>query len=576
MSDIAKILTSQEYNKFKYIIILTLLMFFLETISLVSIPLFATVLLNESILFENYKFLNNINLIKDAGQARLIFYCGILVIFSFVVKNLFLVFLIYFQGNFQKKMKINISKKLFEHYIRMPFLNHLEKNPANLSRYVSNEISGFNMYLQSLTLLLRESIAIVVIFLLLISSSPFKVTIILLVFGLIAAVFLKSIKKMIKNKANINIKLGQNLTQTIYETFGAIKDIKIQMKEDKIVEYFNTDISTLEKNNFYFYIFEKMPRIIMEFLSVGILLIFCFFYLNLDSDITSAIPTLSLLTICIVRFIPAFNAVTVSKYYMKIMKPSLNVLLEEFKHFELLQNKNIQSIKKDEKQNLNLDLSKNFISVKNLSFHYPGENTKPLKDINFEIQAGSFVGITGRTGSGKSTLFHIMMGLLKPNSGIICNEGENIFLNSNKWKKKIGYISQNIFLLNASLKKNIIFTFDDEEFDERKLNESIKIAQIQDKILSLPKGLETNIGIDGSKLSGGERQRLAIARAIYRNPEVIFMDESTSALDVKTEGIILDKIRNHFKGKTILMIAHRKSSLDKCDRILTLEEGKII
>ena len=261
---------------------------------------------------------------------------------------------------------------------------------------------------------------------------------------------------------------------------------------------------------------------------------------------------------------------------MKIMKPSLNVLLEEFKHFELLQNKNIQSIKKDEKQNLNLDLSKNFISVKNLSFHYPGENTKPLKDINFEIQAGSFVGITGRTGSGKSTLFHIMMGLLKPNSGIICNEGENIFLNSNKWKKKIGYISQNIFLLNASLKKNIIFTFDDEEFDERKLNESIKIAQIQDKILSLPKGLETNIGIDGSKLSGGERQRLAIARAIYRNPEVIFMDESTSALDVKTEGIILDKIRNHFKGKTILMIAHRKSSLDKCDRILTLEEGKII
>ena len=168
--DIAKILTSQEYNKFKYIIILTLLMFFLETISLVSIPLFATVLLNESILFENYKFLNNINLIKDAGQARLIFYCGILVIFSFVVKNLFLVFLIYFQGNFQKKMKINISKKLFEHYIRMPFLNHLEKNPANLSRYVSNEISGFNMYLQSLTLLLRESIAIVVIFLLLIST----------------------------------------------------------------------------------------------------------------------------------------------------------------------------------------------------------------------------------------------------------------------------------------------------------------------------------------------------------------------------------------------------------------------
>ena len=279
MSDIAKILTSQEYNKFKYIIILTLLMFFLETVSLVSIPLFATVLLNESILFENYKFLNNINLIKDAGQARLIFYCGILVIFSFVVKNLFLVFLIYFQGNFQKKMKINISKKLFEHYIRMPFLNHLEKNPANLSRYVSNEISGFNMYLQSLTLLLRESIAIVVIFLLLISSSPFKVTIILLVFGLIAAVFLKSIKKMIKNKANINIKLGQNLTQTIYETFGAIKDIKIQMKEDKVVEYFNTDISTLEKNNFYFYIFEKMPRIIMEFLSVGILLIFCFFYM---------------------------------------------------------------------------------------------------------------------------------------------------------------------------------------------------------------------------------------------------------------------------------------------------------
>ena len=223
-----------------------------------------------------------------------------------------------------------------------------------------------------------------------------------------------------------------------------------------------------------------------------------------------------------------------------------------------------------------IDNSKSFFSLENVSFSYPGSKIFPIRNINLNIEKASKIGITGKTGAGKSTLFHLMLGLLTPQKGNIFYKGSNIFSDLNNWRNKTGYISQNIYLLDASIKKNIAFNFLDEPIDEQKLNNAINIANLEQKIANLPNGVNTVVGNDGVKLSGGERQRIALARAIYREPSIFFMDESTSALDTKTEEIVMNNIKNKFKDKTMIIIAHRKSTIEMCDKVLNLKDGSLI
>ena len=169
----------------------------------------------------------------------------------------------------------------------------------------------------------------------------------------------------------------------------------------------------------------------------------------------------------------------------------------------------------------------------------------------------------------------MILGLLVPKNGNIFYKGNNIFNNLEKWRKEIGYISQNVYLLDSTIKKNIAFNFLDETVDDKKIARAIEIAHLSEKIRDLPEGINTYVGADGVKLSGGERQRIALARAIYREPNIFFMDESTSALDSNTEEIIIQNIKNNFKSKTMIMIAHRKSTIDSCDKILNLQDGSI-
>ena len=575
MKKLRKLFSNKEFIYFKIILLLNSLMFFLEGISLISIPVFASILVDSSYIFDKVDILKNNSYLIGLEHNQLIILSASIVVISFVVKNVFLIFLIIFQGNFQKKIKTNIAEKLFRYYIQMPYLLHLEKNPAYLSRYVSSEIANLSTYLINFTLHFREVITIFVIFILLIFSSPGFILLIFSIFGFIGLLFLKIIKSFINLRAKKNIELGKNLTQTIYETFGSIKDIKVQMKENKVIDYFKKDFHQLENNNYYFFIIEKLPKIILEFLAILILVLISVFFINKVDNITEMLPILSLILISIFRFLPAFNAVTVSRYYMRLTNPSVEIIAEEInKSSTIIESHNLPNDKKD----YNLDQNR-YLEVKNLSFRYDNKNSQPLKNINFEIKKGEFIGITGKTGSGKSTLFLILMGLLKPEGGVVSHYGQNINKDERIWKKKLGYVSQNIFLLNGSLKKNILLNFDssdDENCNQEILNQCIEIAQLKPKIDSLHDGLDTHIGVNGSKLSGGEKQRLAIARVLYRDPEIILMDESTNALDEKTEDKILKNLRSgKLNKKTILIISHRKNTLNKCDKVLNLDLGEI-
>ena len=568
-------LNDTDKSKLKLILILNFLMFFLEFLSLGSIPIFVSSILDQNFLTNKVNNYFGYDFISETIIKNIIVLTGIFVVLAFVLKNFFLIFLTYLQGNFFKKLKIDLSNKLFSYYVNCSYFFHLKNNPSTLSRNISNEIQGgIYTYFFHLIALIRESLAILVIISLLLIVNPITTLAICLFLGTIMFFYLKKIKPTIKKKSIQNQELVKNITQTIYEAFGSIKDLKILRKENEVVSFFNKKILTYEKNFYFFSFYEKLPRIFLELFSIITIIIVSLIYLGFNENFINILPILSLIVIAVVRFIPAFSSITLSLTYMKMFEPSVNLISKEINKINL-ENKSKNEYYKSNYKTINSQTKKTFFSVDNISFSYPESKIFPLKNIKMNIEEGSKVGITGKTGAGKSTLFHLMLGLLEPKEGNIFYKGESIFKNLDSWRKEIGYISQNIYLLDSSIKKNIAFNFLDENINNVKLEKAINIANLSEKISDLPNGIDTRVGTDGLKLSGGERQRIALARAVYREPNIFFMDESTSALDLKTEEKIMENIKANFNDKTMVIIAHRKTTIEKCDKVFNLEDGLI-
>ena len=566
------ILGKKKKNNIIIFIFLNLIYLFLEFLSLASLPIFVSFIIDPNIVLGKLNFyLQNYYLSNLNFQSQLLV-LSILIIVIFLLKNLFLIFLAYLQNNFLKKIKVDLSEKFFSFYINSPYLYHVNNNPSKLSRNISDEIQGLYIYFFHLSGLLREGLTVLVIFICLIFVNFYLTLFIVLFFFIISFFYLRLIKPFIKKKAIENQNMRQVITQIIYEAFGSIKDLKILNKENQIKSFFNKKINIYEKNLLYFTYFDKLPRIFLELFSVIIVCLICIFYLNLGQDYKVLIPTLSLFAISFMRFAPAFSSLTTSIYYMKLFEPTIDLIYLELKNIKNTEINNLKNIN-TEVNKLSNDLEKNFIFLNNITISYPGSKLVPIKNITMNIEKGSIIGITGQTGAGKSTLFHLMLGLLTPQQGNIFYKGKNIFSDLSAWRKEIGYISQNIYLLDGSIKKNITFNFFGENIDDIKLNYSIKVSGLEDRINKLKNGLDSEVGVDGLKFSGGEKQRIAIARAIYQNPNILFMDESTSALDEETEEVIISNLFNAFKDKTIIIIAHRRSTINRCNVVWNLKNG---
>ena len=566
------IIGEKNINKIIYFLFFNLIYFLLEFLSLVSLPLLISFIVDSNFIIKKLNiFLYNYKL-NELNNNSLLSILITLVIIVFLLKNLFLIFITFLQNNFLMKIKVNLSNKLFLFYINSSYLYHVNNNPSKLSRNISDEIQGLYTYFFHLSTFFRECFTVFIIFFILIFVNFYLTLLIIIFFLTISLFYLKLIKPYLKKKAIENQNMRQIITQIIYETFGSIKDLKILNKENQIINFFNKNINIYEKNLLYFRYFDKLPRIFLELLSIIILCLISFFYLNLGHDYKIFIPTLSLLAISFIRFAPAFSSITTSLYYLKLFEPTTDLIFLELKNIDNSKINNLVKINENI-NNLNRESKNKFIFLNDITFSYPGSKFFPVKNITMNINEGTIVGITGETGAGKSTLFHLMLGLLTPQQGNIFYKGKSIFSDLSSWRKEIGYISQNIYLLDGSIKKNIAFNFFNEKIDDLKLESCLKIAGLDKKIKQLKHGLESEVGVEGLRFSGGERQRIAIARAIYKEPNIIFMDESTSALDDKTEEIVISNLFNAFKGKTIIIIAHRKSTINLCNIVWNLKNG---
>lgn len=556
----------ESYHLFIFLIF-NVINFLLELSSILSLPLFAATLLNNELPQSYLNFF-----LKYFDEKNLIFYSSAFVLLSFLLKNLFLLFYAWYLGKFLQKVRSGLSKTFFNFYFDA--FNSRMKGllPSVMSRNVTVSVEGFYAYFDLLNTFARDITAIITVSLIIMFIN-FKIAIsIILVFSIVIISYFQIVRPKIKKKAQENQDLISNFNQMIIETFEALKDIKVYQKEKIVSKLFNSKIDTYEKNMFFFRLFEKFPRIFLEILSIFFILFFSIiFYIYTDS-ILSALPIIVLVVVSAIRLIPAFSGITTTLFYLRVYEPSVQIVYDQIKQIKNLEkkpklfNKNFKSTFEE-----NLDIIKNYIVIDKISHSY-NEKNPLLKKISLTIPKNSLVSIVGPSGSGKTTLQSILMGFIEPDQGNVYLENKNININYESWIKKISFVSQKVFLFDDTIEKNICLNFDNGKIDYNRLNKSVEIAELKQKILSLDNGYNELVGSSGSKLSGGERQRVALARAIYKKSDIIFLDEFTSNLDEDTENKIVSNIKNYLSDTTIIMITHRPEIAAKSDLILRLNK----
>ena len=571
-----KIIPKKQKSQFYLIIILLILSSFIEILGIGFIPVFVGFLIDPNLYLAKI----NINFVKNfflgLDELDLIIRASFVLCGIFIFKNLFLTFLVFFEGNFTKKIKIHNSKKLFEKFIYSPYSFHLDKNPSTFVRSVTSDINESTNYIKNVTLIIKEILVLIFIFSLLIYSDPKITTSIFLILGFFSFLFFFIIKNNLKKRGAINLITNSSLLKVSNQSFNAIKDVKLFNRENYLSNLFVKHFSMLEKNHLWSYFLSALPRFILEiFAIIGISGVILFLFLE-NNSIVDSLPLITLMAISTIRLIPSFNSITKSLSSMKYNQASLSNVYSIF--YERQIESKVKN-KTDEKNSYLIEpiIFNDNIELRNVSFKYKNNQTRVLQDINLKIKKNSKTAIIGKSGSGKTTIVDIIIGLLEPSKGQLLID--NVEIKENKlvnWKKRIGYIPQNFYLFDESIKKNVAFGINDNLIDENKVKNALELAQLKDFVDTLEKGIETKVGNQGIMLSGGQKQRIIIARALYNDPDVLILDEATSAVDEEVEKNFIDNLIKIGKNKTILIISHRKSTIENCDKILKVSEGKII
>ena len=426
------------------------------------------------------------------------------------------------------------------------------------------EVGGFNTYLSAYVSLLTEGLMMAAVLITVFFVQPIGALVFFIFIGSVSYLILKLSKGRLSYWAKIRESFDNQLSKLLLEGLGGIKDFKIFNKEDFFKKKFSN--LNLEKANILakYLTLNQTPRFLLEVtLIIGILIYIGYMYFN-NIDSSDIFASLGLFVAASFRLIPSVNKLIFSFQSISYNKISIDILLKELN----LKNKINSSIEQSFKFS-------NEIQIKDLSFKYKAQKELQLDSLNFQILKGQKIGIIGESGSGKSTFIDLFTGLLNPNFGDILVDGNSIYKADKNWKSKIGYVPQSIYLLDDTIANNVALVDNDQEIDIKHLEKVLKDVGLYEFIKSLPEGFFTNVGEKGVNLSGGQLQRVGLARAFYRKPEILILDESTSALDPLTEKVILDSIYKMDNKLTVIFISHKQSNLDKCDVVFKIKNNKI-
>ena len=569
LKKVISILDNKEKRFFYYLSFAFFFVAIIETFGVVLIIPFIEIASNPEVINSNYQ-LNLINeFFQFSNTNRFILFLGISYFFYLIFSQAFKAVIMYLQLRYTFSLEASISKRLLESYLRQTYSWFLDKHSGDMGKGILSEVAETIHYsLNPLLAMISQLFLTILLITLIVLVNPLVALITLLFLLVLNLLIFNKVKNWIKligiNKVNHN----ERRYKTVVEAFGAIKEIKLSGIEKIYSNKFSSAANDFSTANSNVQIVSILPKYLLEALSFGFLILFILYNLSLGNNLTEVLPILSMFAFAALRLIPAFQQIFSSLNKINFSTKGLDDIL-----YRLNENKNLEISKKT---NNSLQI-KNKIEINNLNFVYPNSNRMALNKINLSIQSGKKIGIVGSTGSGKTTLVDILLGLLKPTNGIISVDGNEIGkLGLREWQNSIGYVPQNIFLSDKTIAENIAFGLSLEELDIERVKKVCIIASLDNFINEeLEKNYFTEVGERGIRLSGGQRQRIGIARALYNNPSLLVLDEATSALDNLTEKLIIESIANHSKNITTIIIAHRLNTIKNCDCIYYLENGKI-
>lgn len=577
LNKINNILPKKEKRQLSILAFLLFIGALFEAVGLGFILYFINIIIDPQFLEKQNVLFRISKTFGISSGKEFIFWAALSLIFFFVLKNLYIAFLSYIQYKFIFDGHAKLTRKLFEAYLKKPYVFYLQRNSSELQRNIQAEVGTiYAGVIQQGLILFSELMIVVCIFILLILKEPYLTLLSISILGGSSIIFFIIFQKKLSQIGKKRLSILKQLYKVPIQAFGAIKEIKLMGKESFFVNFYSKKSIQYAKIQRLFSMITQVPRLFIETIMVAGILIVVLLTIGTGERNTNTLSMLALFGMCSIRLIPSVMKINTAVSSIRYGMPSLDViyndLVSSLKDIEVGNNKS-HKISIMEKFN---NEDSHFIELKNISIKYLGAKDFSLKNISLIIPKGSTIAIAGPSGAGKTSLINIILGIILPTEGYLLVNNQDIFSNLSLWQQRIGHISQNIFLLDDSIKRNIAFGLNDEDIREDEVWEALNKAQLRNFVNNLPNKLDTFVGERGIRLSGGQQQRLVIARALYNNPEVLIMDEATSSLDYETEKEIMKSIELLRGQKTIIVVAHRLSTIERADRIVVMKSGEIV
>ena len=544
-----------------------------ELLGVISVYPFIALILNPSMVQTN-AFLHffYVKIGFSSNEAFFVF-IAVSIILLYVFKNIFNAIASYLRYGFIFNTKREIGVRLMRDYMKENYSFFLKNNSSVLMRSVGNDVSVFfDMVLQCLYFF-SDGLMMLIFGIYLFYTDFLLSAVCFAVMLLFVLVFVRWNKKRATHYGTEAQKSSGSMTQWLQQGFGGAKEIKILRREEYFVQNFEKYCAVANKMNQKFSFMNQIPHMVLECFCTGAVLVVILIKILNGADIAVFIPNMAVFAMALFRIFPRISRLNQSVNTMIFSYPYLNTVYNDIKITEAHQheyNKAQEMGKKEDALTFN-----NEIQLKNVHYVYPNTEVEVLSDISLTVKKGQAVGLVGPSGAGKSTLADVFLGILELSEGSVLCDGKNIANHVEEWSEKLGYIPQSIFLSDDTIRNNVAFGLEVDSNVDKKVWDALEQAQLADYVRSLPNGLDTMVGERGVRFSGGQRQRIGIARALYNNPEILVLDEATSALDNETEKAVMDSIEHLLGHKTMIIIAHRITTIKNCDVIYKVEKGNV-
>lgn len=491
------------------------------------------------------------------------------IILIFILKNVYLIFMYGVQYRFIYNNQQRLAVRLMKAYLYRPYTFHLSQNTAELQRNINIDTTQFYAVILNVFQVLIDILLIAILGIFLIRQNAFMALGSLTFIGAAMAIYYKLFKQKSINWGKESHNANGKMIQWLNQAFGGIKEIKITNRERLFEEAFDKEYTQYAASARKQAVSVMIPKYLLETVAISGIMLVIIIEVLAGMDVAELVESLTAFAVAIFKLIPSANRINGSINGILFQLPSVHTVYAGLKDIEFDEFPMV-------KETDSFFAFKNKIEIEKISYHYPDVEENVLENVSFTIKKGESIAFVGGSGSGKTTMADIILGILEPQEGKIEVDGCNICSNISAWQKQIGYIPQSIYLIDDTIRNNIAFGVAEEEIDEDVLFRVIEQAQLTDFVKSLEYGVNTVVGEQGVRISGGQRQRIGIARALYHNPEILVLDEATSALDQDTEKAVMESIIALQGSKTLIIIAHRLSTIKNCDTVYEVKNKKVV